>query len=70
MVAASSSSSDDELSLGADQEIKGTYADSRCCFFQCSFIMQRHCAFIVESIHPPVPGTLEKRPFNISLFRF
>ena len=57
-VAASSSSSDDDISLGASQEEAPTPP------------AQRRGAFEAESIYPQVRGTVEGRPFNVSLLRF
>jgi len=66
-VAASSSSSDDDISR------RGSYttcAVNRCCLFQRYFTAQRRGAFAAESIFPQVRGTVEGRPFNVSLLRF
>jgi len=71
-VAANSSSSDDDISLGASQEEAPTppAPSTRCCLFQRYFTAQRRGAFEAESIYPQVRGTLEGRPFNVSLLRF
>ena len=52
------------------RSIRGTCADLRCCLFQRGSTAQRRCTFIAGSIHPQVRGTLEGRPFNVSLFWF
>jgi hypothetical protein len=49
---------------------RGTYSDLRRCLFQRGSITQRRCAFTTGSIHLQVRGTLEGRPFNVSLFWF
>jgi hypothetical protein len=64
-IAASSSSSEDDLSLGAGQE---EVPASTCDCASSSAVSQRRDG--VPSQHPQVPGTLEGRHFNVSLFRF
>jgi len=71
MVAASSSSSEDDVSLGASQEeAPMPPTPSTDGLFQRGFTAQRWRAFAAESIHPQVRGTVEGRPFNVSLLRF
>jgi hypothetical protein len=57
MVAACSSSSDDGLSFGANQE--EAPAPTHNAASPADFTAQRRCAFIARSIHPQVPGTLK-----------
>jgi hypothetical protein len=71
MVTVSSSSSEDDVSLGASQEeAPMPPTPSTDGLFQREFTAQRWRAFAAESIHPQVRGTVEGRPFNVSLLRF
>jgi len=66
-----SSSSEDDVSLGASQEeAPMPPTPSTDGLFQHGFTTQRWRAFTAESIHPQVRGTVEGRPFNVSLLRF
>jgi hypothetical protein len=66
-----SSSSEDDVSLGASQEkAPMPPTPSTDGLFQRGFTAQRWRAFAAESIHPQVRGTVEGRPFNVSLLRF
>jgi len=71
-VAASSSSSDDDISLGASQEEAPTPPTPSTDAASSSATSQRigGGAFAAESIYPQVRGTVEGRPFNVSLLRF
>jgi len=66
-----SSSSEDDVSLGASQEeAPMPPTPSTDGLFQRGFTAQRWRAFAAESIHPQVRGTVEGRPFNVSLLMF
>jgi hypothetical protein len=71
-VAASSSSSDDDISLGASQEEAPTPPTPSTDAASSSATSQRigGGAFAAESIYPQVRGTVEGRPFNVSLLMF
>jgi hypothetical protein len=77
-VAASSSSSEDDISLGASQEEAPTplapstddASSSGTSQRRGGVPTQRLRAFAAESIYPQVRGTVEGRPFNVSLLRF
>jgi hypothetical protein len=69
MVPASSSSSEDDISLGASQEEAHLHHLRRQPMLSLP-VLQRQCAFAAESIYPQVRGTVEGRPFNVSLLRF
>ena len=56
--------------LAARRGTYTTYAVNRCCLFQRYFTAQRQHAFAAKLIYLQVRGTMEGRPFNVSLLRF